>query len=463
MKASGNFPKGLLSVAGFLLATSAVAAAAADPPLPRERPDIANEQSSAAKSDITPSPCQTRLTGLASFKPAPEITGPGECTAADVVTLDAVLLPGNHRAVFSPPVTLRCPMAEVVAQWIVDDVAPAITPPGASLRSIETLDSFDCRPRNGIAGAPVSEHGRANALDVRAFQLTNNAVVELTSASVPKPLREKLRESACARFTTVLGNGADAFHESHVHIDLMERTNNYKICQWEVLDPAETAALATKKTADAARVPAELEAASEMPLPRPRPLIDAVEADLSRQSPLQIVKEETMRTPLALSVAATVASTAMTYAEDQTVAVGPWTIATSYKGDKFDNCSMSRPASELDVTLVRSQDGLLLLLGSQKWKLEAGKAYTVRLVAGARAVDAKALAGPKTVTIALTDRALNERMRTADVLNVKGEGATLQVPLDGSTAALARLEACFDKNRQAGAETNPFVAPSRKP
>jgi hypothetical protein len=124
---------------------------------------------------------------------------------------------------------------------------------------------------------------------------------------------------------------------------------------------------------------------------------------------------------------------------------------------------MNRSASELDVTFVRSQDGLLLLLGSQKWKLETGKAYTVRLVAGARAVDAKALAGPKTVTIALTDRALNERMRTADVLNVKGEGATLQVPLDGSTAALARLEACFDKNRQAGAETNPFVAPSRKP
>ena len=39
-----------------------------------------------------------------------------------------------------------------------------------------------------------------------------------------KSLREKLRESACARFTTVLGNGADAYHEAHVHIDLMERS-----------------------------------------------------------------------------------------------------------------------------------------------------------------------------------------------------------------------------------------------
>ncbi len=52
---------------------------------------------------------------------------------------------------------------------------------------------------------------------------------------------------------------------------------------------------------------------------------------------------------------------------------------------------------------------------------------------------------------------------TADVLEVRGEGATLRVPLDGSTAALGRLEACFDKNSRSGVETNPFVSPSRKP
>lgn len=462
MNASGNFSTSLLYLLGLLLATCA--GASADPPLPRERPeDAPKEQHPAATSDITPSPCRVRLSKLASFKPAPPITGPGECTAADVVTVDAVLLPDKNRAVFSPSVTLRCPMAEAVAQWIIDDVAPAIAPLGASLRSIETLDSFDCRPRNGIAGAPISEHGRADALDVRAFGLTGGAVVDLTSASTPKPLREKLRESACARFDTVLGNGADAYHESHVHIDLMERHNNYKMCQWEVLDPAETAALAAKKSADAARIPAAIKPAGDIPLPRSRPAVDTPDADLPRQSTPRILKEDTMRTPLALSVAATVASTAVAYADDQTVAVGPWTIATSYKGDKLDNCSMSRSASELDVSFVRSADGLLLLLGSQKWKLDAGKAYTVRLVAGARAIDAKALAGPKNVTIALTDRPLNERLRTADVLNVKGEGATLQVPLDGSMAALARLDACFDKNSRAGVETNPFVAPSRKP
>jgi len=461
MKACRNFSASFLCLIGLLLATSAQAAN--DPPLPCQRPETApGAQSSAATPEAAPSPCQVRLLEIASFKPAPPITGPGECTASDVVIVDAILLPDKTRAVVSPPAMLRCPMAEAVAQWIINDVAPAFSTPGTSLRKIETLASFDCRPRNGIAGAPVSEHGRANALDVRAFGLANGVVVELTSASVAKPVREKLRESACARFDTVLGNGADAYHESHVHIDLMERHNNYKMCQWDVLDPIEAAALAAKKTA-AARIPAEVTAAGDIPLPQPRPVTGVLEADLPRQNMPRILKEDSVRGPLALSVAATVATSAMTYAEEQTVTIGPWTIAAAYKGDRFDNCSMNRSVSELDVTFVRSQDGFLLLLSSPKWKLETGKAYTVRLVTGPRSFEAKALAEPKTVAIPLAERALNEGLRMADVLEVKGEGATLRVPLDGSTAALGRLETCYDKNNRGGVETNPFVAPNRKP
>jgi hypothetical protein len=38
-------------------------------------------------------------------------------------------------------------MAEAVTHWIRDDVAPTIAALGKSLRSVETLDSFDCRRR----------------------------------------------------------------------------------------------------------------------------------------------------------------------------------------------------------------------------------------------------------------------------------------------------------------------------
>jgi hypothetical protein len=55
-------------------------------------------------------------------------------------------------------------MAEAAARWVRDDVAPTITTLGKSLRGVETLDSFDCRRRNGIPDAKISEHGHANAL-----------------------------------------------------------------------------------------------------------------------------------------------------------------------------------------------------------------------------------------------------------------------------------------------------------
>ena len=170
-----------------------------------------------------------------------------------------------------------------------------------------------------------------------------------------------------------------------------------------------------------------------------------------------------MRTPIALSLVVPLVTSAAAYAEEQTITVGPWTIGTSYKADKFDNCSMSRSTEGIEITFLRTPDGLLLFLQSQKWKLEPGKAYTIRLVAGSRSVEAIALAESKAVTIALIDRSINERLRTADVLEVRGEGATLRVPLDGSTAALARLDACFDKNSRAGVDTNPFVSPSHSP
>ena len=283
----------VLGVIAFLLGTTVVASAEMIP-LPRARPvDIPGDQLSTPGTEGAVSLCQSRLAEIAAFKPLPPITGPGDCIATDVVALDAVLLADKHRIVFSPTATLRCPMAEAVTHWIRDDVAPTIAAVGKSLRGVETLDSFDCRRRNGIADAKISEHGHANALDVRAFKLANSAAIELTDASVAKSLREKLRQSACARFSTVLGNGADAYHDSHVHLDLIERSNNYRICQWDVLDVTETAALAAKKAAAATAVASK---ASDIPLPRPRPVVEIVLSDHPRHRSVRL--REGVRGPL---------------------------------------------------------------------------------------------------------------------------------------------------------------------
>ena len=172
-----------------------------------------------------------------------------------------------------------------------------------------------------------------------------------------------------------------------------------------------------------------------------------------------------MRTTVALVCLTFLTSPAVAQQQQDgpTVTVGPWSIATTYKADKFDYCTMTRSAGGLGVTFVRNQDGLLLILDSNKWKLERGKAYTVRLAIGSHSVDAKALAETKGVTIAFADRSFNDRLRAASVLDVRAEGATLQVPLDKSALALERLESCSEKNSHEGVEANPFVAPSRKP
>jgi hypothetical protein len=195
-----------------------------------------------------------------------------------------------------------------------------------------------------------------------------------------------------------------------------------------------------------------------------------------------------MRTSLTALFMGFLATSAIAEPRDnQTLTVGPWAIATNYKTDKFESCTMKRSAGELGITFVRAQDGLVVLLDSPKWKLNSGKAYPVRLVIGSRSVDAQALAETKSVTIAFEDPRLKSELRLANVLEVRGEGATLRVPLDGSSTAFQRLEACVNKRasetnpfvkrevsetnqseinpfvKREASETNPFVASSRKP
>src|SRR5258708_9121105 len=136
-----------------------------------------------------------------------------------------------------PAPILRCAMASALADWVRTDIAPLAASLGSTVSDLDNFDSFECRGRNRIVGAGLSEHGRANALDVRAFRLANGRSISLTDRTVSRELRETVLHSVCARFSTVLGPGSDWYHEDHIHLDLMERHNNYKICQWNVSYP----------------------------------------------------------------------------------------------------------------------------------------------------------------------------------------------------------------------------------
>jgi hypothetical protein len=253
-----------------------------------------------------PSACQMRLAKLAAFKPIPMLVGPGECGATDAVILDAVILPDLAKVAVTPPATMRCSLAEEIATWVRDDIAPAALKLGAPLRGLDNFDSYECRGRNRVRGAMLSEHGRANALDVRGFRLANGTMVTLTDVNVAKDWRDLIRASACARFSTVLGPGSDGNHEEHIHVDLAERRGGYKMCEWDVREPVRAVAKTEPPAPPAADQRQAAPAAAEshtaaltesVPLPRPRPF--TANADRSKwprsatiRSPVQVrVKE----------------------------------------------------------------------------------------------------------------------------------------------------------------------------
>jgi hypothetical protein len=241
-------------------------------------------ESGVAAAAETPSACQVRLAKIAVFQSIPVLVGPGDCGATDAVLMDTVILPDKTKVAVTPAATMRCPMAEAVAQWVREDVVPILKdlPP---LRGLDNFDSYSCRGRNNVRAAQLSEHGRADALDVRDFKLADGHELNLTDIHAGKDWRDAVKASVCARFSTVLGPGSDGYHEEHIHLDLEERRNNYKICEWDVrvppppveakrdetaTPPAGNRAASADDTAaeadDTAAIPLDA-----VPLPRPRP------------------------------------------------------------------------------------------------------------------------------------------------------------------------------------------------
>src|SRR3954449_10259101 len=219
-----------------LLATCEFAIAATVP-LPRPRPGLA--PAAAVNSESTkpsaPSLCRQRLTADLAIAPSlPSVVGAGECAVEDVVRLEAVVLADKSRVALTPPATVRCGFAEAIVHWVREDVVPAVRSLDAVLGSIKNYVSYECRGRNGVVGAKLSEHGKANALDVASVKLGSGTVLTLTDLHVARNFPEGLRQAPCARFPTVLGPGSYGQHENHVHVDMLERRNGYRICQWDV-------------------------------------------------------------------------------------------------------------------------------------------------------------------------------------------------------------------------------------
>ncbi|MBB4040964.1 hypothetical protein GGR34_002623 [Microvirga flocculans] len=228
---------------------SPVMARDASPPLPPPRPDrleapAPGQNAVTMPRDMAPteetgmedreasSACLGRLAqrGVVFESRAP-VQEKG-CGIEDPVLVSA--LPNG--VALAPASLMACPMAESLARWIAEVVAPEAE---RQLQSVPVKlvvgTSYLCRDQRN--GAKPSEHAFGNGVDVVGFEFGATAErisLDIAAQAENSPeanFQDAIRKAACPIFTTVLGPGADADHGDHLHLDLRQRKGGYRICQ----------------------------------------------------------------------------------------------------------------------------------------------------------------------------------------------------------------------------------------
>lgn len=123
----------------------------------------------------------------------------------------------------SQPATITCETAQATKQWIETGVKSAFAKD--PVKVLQIAGSYVCRPRNGIRGNKVSEHGRGRALDISGFTLASGKSLSVQGDYRKyKPIKAS-HKAACGIFGTTLGPGSDGHHEDHLHFDIVSYRN----------------------------------------------------------------------------------------------------------------------------------------------------------------------------------------------------------------------------------------------
>lgn len=122
----------------------------------------------------------------------------------------------------SSPATVDCATAQALDSWVTDSVKPAFRKQGGGVSELWVMASYTCRPRNGIPGARISEHGRGKAVDIGGFRMADGSMVTVLTGWRSKSsskILQSVHKDACGPFGTVLGPRSDVFHQNHFHLD----------------------------------------------------------------------------------------------------------------------------------------------------------------------------------------------------------------------------------------------------
>jgi hypothetical protein len=119
---------------------------------------------------------------------------------------------------------MTCQLAAALALWRRQSVEPAAEEIlGSSVREIDHLGVYACRPVDGgVAGRP-SAHARAAAIDVAGFRLSDGRAVTVSrdwfSDGAEGRFLRRIRDDACEIFGTTLSPDYNAAHANHLHLE----------------------------------------------------------------------------------------------------------------------------------------------------------------------------------------------------------------------------------------------------
>ncbi|HZG09636.1 MAG TPA: extensin family protein [Allosphingosinicella sp.] len=155
-----------------------------------------------------------------SFRPLPDRWFANGCSAQGAVQLLDIGTPVTNLG------AMTCPAARQLARWTREAVQPAAKAwLGKKVARIESFGTYACRPINNQPGAKLSEHARANAVDIAVFVLDDGRRISVKDgwSGGEEDVRRFLRavhQAGCRRFGVTLGPDADAFHRDHLHFDM---------------------------------------------------------------------------------------------------------------------------------------------------------------------------------------------------------------------------------------------------
>lgn len=122
--------------------------------------------------------CDALLAGLDIVALPAEPIRDGDCGAAAPIELISV--GRNPQVTFSSPAIVTCDVAVAFDKWLKSDLqASAREHLGSPIMRVEIMSAYSCRNAYGRKKTRVSEHGKANALDIRGFLTEKGVTVDL--------------------------------------------------------------------------------------------------------------------------------------------------------------------------------------------------------------------------------------------------------------------------------------------